>query len=302
MRARNALRFAPRAARCAASNRDGSRASGGGIPDVVVDAVENSAQRIRAIAQQSVEAHAASRRSDLGGVRRRHGGDAIREAQARLEITDRTVVLDTFDRPRVPRQADVVERETVEAPLEREVVHGHDRAWTRAAVVVQVRGRETRLPIVCVHDIRNERAGPALPDVRRRARERREAQRIVGEAPPVGTRIGVSRPCVQVRRIEDEKIEPACAGGAQPRPASEQRRVFVNDTGVADRRHHRGVAWQHRAHHDLLARERYRKRADDVGETARLDQRKRLGRDRQDVQGAQGRRVRSRPAGRASTA
>ena len=69
----------------------------GRIPRMVVDAVADAAEHVRAMAKQPVESHAALGCPDFLGVGRRHGGDAVGELQAGLEIADAAVVLDAVD-------------------------------------------------------------------------------------------------------------------------------------------------------------------------------------------------------------
>ncbi len=57
----------------------------------------------RAGAQQAVEAHAAARRADLGGVGRADGGDRVGELQAALQEADIAVILDAVDARRLRR-------------------------------------------------------------------------------------------------------------------------------------------------------------------------------------------------------
>ena len=94
-----AQRVAARAARDAMPRveRRGQVRVGGRIPRAVVDAVADAAQRVRAMAKQPVEPHAALGCLDLLGIRRRHGGDAVGELQSGLEIADAAVVLDALD-------------------------------------------------------------------------------------------------------------------------------------------------------------------------------------------------------------
>jgi hypothetical protein len=140
------------------------------IPHGVVDAVQDAAQHMRAMPQQAVEAHAAFGRADLFRISRRHGGDPVGEREPAFEETYAAVILDAVDRPRMPRQAERIERDAAVLPLEREVVHGHDRGGPRAAVVMQIRGGEPRLPIVRVHDIGHEIGHHAVAHIRGGAR------------------------------------------------------------------------------------------------------------------------------------
>ena len=61
----------------------GERAVGGRIPDVGIDAVEDAGQHVAAGAQQAVEAHAARRRADFGGIGGADGGDGVGELESR---------------------------------------------------------------------------------------------------------------------------------------------------------------------------------------------------------------------------
>ena len=266
MRARSAVAFAARAARCAASKRAAGAGSVAGSHTASSMPLRMPRSDARAMAQQAVESHAAFGRADFRRVRRRHGGDAIGKREPRLEIADGAVVLDAVDRPRVPRQP---ERRRADTP--------GNWPWNArlctvitvpaaAAAVVQVGGRQARLPVVRVHDVGHELAHGAASHVRRGARERGEAQRVVGDTP------SRRRRRTGRRRARTDAARRARAGRARPH-ARRRRRAGppnsagerVHDRRLADRVDHRGIARQQRAHRDLPRAERRRQRAHDVG-------------------------------------
>ena len=153
----------------------------------------------------------------------------------------------------------------------------------RPARIVQIRGRETRLPVVAMHDVGNEVASRPGPDVGAGAAQGGKAERVVGEvlAAAVGIRSAVA--IVQMRGVENEHVEAAHGRRAQARRTPEQRRVLVHDRCLRELRHHGAIAGDQRSHRDSLAPQRGRQRTGDVGEPARLHEREDFRGDRQNA-------------------
>ena len=213
-----------------------------GFHSVVVDAVQDAGEIARAMAQQSVEAHAALRRADFLRIRRRYGRDAIGQLEPGLQIADRAVIFDAVDRIRVPRQTERIQQVAAELALERQVVHGHHGARTRASRIVQIRGRQARLPVVRVHDIGNEFRDCAVADVRRGMRKRGEAKRVVAPHVAARVRVGTAVAHIQMRRVEHEPVAIAHVRREHARRPAMQIAERVDRRRIAHRRHHRRIA------------------------------------------------------------
>src|SRR5580698_10032565 len=93
-------------------------------------------------------------------------------------------------------------------------MNGHHRARSWPVAVMQVGMRQSRLPVVRMHDVRGECRNRSLADIRGDPSERGETDGIVGPVDAVRRRIGVSRTVKQMRRVEHEQVD-ARAGVAQ---------------------------------------------------------------------------------------
>src|SRR6185369_2299785 len=98
--------------------------------------------------------------------------------------------------------------------------------------------------------------------------------------------IGISRPGIEMRRIEDEEIETGGAAGQQPPGAAEEQREIIDLLRGLERAHDRGIAGDQRAHPQILAHQRGGEGADDIGEPPGLDQGKDLGGDGENLESA----------------
>ena len=142
--------------------------------------------------------------------------------------------------------------------LEGEIVDGQNRLRPRAAVVVQIDRRQRRLPIVDMDDVGRVAGDRAAGEIGADPRQRGEALGVVAPVAPVGAEIGIADPVEQMRRVEDEQIEPGGARRQHPRRAAEQVGVGMRRLGRLELRHHRRVAGQQGADGDVLARQRRR--------------------------------------------
>ena len=84
--------------------------------------------------------------------------------------------------------------------------------------------------------------------------------------------IGIARPGIKMRRVEDEEIETGGAAGEQPPGAAEEQREIIDLLGRLERAHDRGIARDQHAHADILGRQGGRQRARDIGQAPGLDQ------------------------------
>ena len=192
-------------------------------------------------AQQAVQAHAGFGLANLQRVGRRNRGDAIGQLQRCLEIADRAVVLDAVDRVRRGRQAERGQQRFVELTLEREVVHGRDSRRAPLVVVMQICGRQSGLPIVCMHDIRHEIRRRSLAEISARARQRREAQRIVRPILAVGAGVRIAGAAEQMPGLEHEQIKAGRSRTQNARGAAEVIRILCNNLHIFKRRERRRI-------------------------------------------------------------
>ena len=150
---------------------------------------------------------------------------------------------------------------------------GHHRLHPRRRVERHIGRRQARLPVVTVQDIRLVALDGAARQLVGSKAQRREALPVVRPVLAVGTDIGVTRPVVEMRRIDGDHIEPVRPPGHQPGGATEKLVQPQHLPPVGEARHHLGVARQQHPHGDTMRRQRRRQRANDVGEPTRLDQR-----------------------------
>ncbi len=144
-------------------------------------------------------------------------------------------------------------------------------------------GDEPGLPIVRVDDVRRVLGDRAARDRDRALGQCREPQPVVRPLPAVGAEVGIAGPCEQMGRVENEEVDAGRMRAEHSRRSAVQCVERVDGLGPVQRIDDRRIARNQRAHRDALARERHRQRADDVRETAGLDERVDLGRNREDV-------------------
>ncbi len=115
-------------------------------------------------------------------------------------------------------------------------MNGHDHSRpVVTGVVVQIGGREPRLPIMRVHDIGREHRDRALAQRGRPPAQCGETLRIVGPIRPVRPGIWAARASKQVRCIERDHIQPGRATRAQPCLGPEQIGEAMNLLGRLQR-------------------------------------------------------------------
>ena len=78
-----------------------------------------------------------------------------------------------------------------------------------------------------VNDLGPERIDRSEPDVRADPRKRREPLRIVGPVKPVGPKIRIAGPVVEMGRVDREQVETGRPAGEDSRGSAEQIVVGV---------------------------------------------------------------------------
>ncbi len=148
----------------------------------------------------------------------------------------------------------------------------------------QIGGNEPRLPVMRMHDIGlpagKQPAGQLGPD----PGQTREPLSVVGPIHSAGVHIGIARTAEEMRRIDRQDAGAVHAGGEQCRRAAEEIGDRLHRLGRWQRRQHRRIPRQQRGDDHILLRQRAGQRARDIGQSPRLDERKELGGDGQDLQ------------------
>ncbi len=170
--------------------------------------------------------------------------------------------------------------------LEGDVVDRDRSPRARPLGIVQVGGRQRRLPVVCVHDLGPERVDRSETDIRPDARERREPPGVVGPAEPVRAKVGIAGPVVEMRSVDGEQLEARRRAGEDARRPAKQIGVRVRRLGLAEPGDHRRVGRHEGSHLDPFLGERRGQRADHVGKPPGLDEREDLRSDRENFQPA----------------
>ena len=190
------------------------------------------------------------------------------------------VVLERVGREIPRRQPQSVELVGREDALERDVVDRHD-ARHAGSGVLQVRRCKPRLPVVGVHEIGPPAIAQTLDrDARGRPAERREAHVVVGVVVAVDD-VRPARPVEEVRRVEQQHAAAVDRRGAHHGGTAEQIRISPQPPRASHLLEHRRVRGHQHARGPAERIQRARQRAHDVGEPARLDERRALRGDRQ---------------------
>ncbi len=87
---------------------------------------------------------------------------------------------------------------------------------------MQIGGRQSRLPVMRMHDLRLEGRNQPLSQGGADLGQGGEAERVVGEIAPVGSGIRAAVAVEQMGRVEHEQIERAGASGQHAGGAAEQ--------------------------------------------------------------------------------
>ena len=260
---------------------------GRGVPDGVVDSVEDTAQRRATGAQDAVDALAEGGRLDLGGVARAHGGERVGEDHAGLQEVDLAVELEELGHEVAGVEVEdvpVVGRETA---LEGEVVEGEDGAQAPELRIERGRGAEEGgcergLPLVDVQHVGRLALG-AQP-LERGTAEEGEALGVVGVVLPA---FPVEAVAVEVAVGAQQHGRDGRAGNANHLGrlhAARDRRVEARaGRRRADGTQRAAVSGDAHRHLDPGGGERGRQRGQHVGEAPRLGVRIDLGREHHDA-------------------
>ena len=174
--------------------------------------------------------------------------------QAGLQKADAAEIFDAVDRQRFRGQAELGEDRGRKVALEGDVVDRDHRAGPRAVRVVQIGGRERRLPVVGVNDLRPEGGDRARARCRRRPAP---APRSAAHCRASRARRGRDRGCPAGRRDAARRARTGRAPPPRRRgraPGRRTARRMRAPSRVGELGHHRRIAGHERAHLDAFAR------------------------------------------------
>ena len=189
-----------------------------GIPRLRVDAVEDADQIGAPRREHAFEAERELRRENLLRVARADRRDLLAVDDPRLQEADAMPELESFGPEQIPPEIERRQPARIADPLIRDVVdREHARHAAKHGILreprLQIDRRESRLPVVRVHDIGRE--AHAARAFERRAREQREPPRIV-------RMIAAAVRAVDAVAIEQRRLVD------QPRARVRPERLFVD--------------------------------------------------------------------------
>jgi hypothetical protein len=107
---------------------------------------------------------------------------------------------------------------------------------------------------VRVNDLRPERVDRPKADVRADAPERREPLRIIGPVNPVGPKVRIARPVIEMGRVDREKVEIGHLAGEDSRRSPEQVVISMGSRRGSELGHDRWIAGDKCSDFDVFAR------------------------------------------------
>ncbi len=177
---------------------------------------------------ETVETHAEFRGADLLRIGRADRRDRRRRLKPGLQEADAAVVLDAVERHRLRWQAEQREDVGRKLPLESQIMHGHDGRQRGSRAVAHVGQRHRGLPVMRMDKgwriARNDAGG----DIGAGAAQRCEAPRIVWPIGARGVAVWSADTVEQMRRVENEKVEPGNLDGQDRRLAAMQVGILVD--------------------------------------------------------------------------
>ena len=179
------------------------------IPDVWVDPIQNPGQGVSASSQQPLETAAEICGLDLASICGAHRGQAVCVEQAGLDERDQPIEFDPVDRKEPRWQPQLGKHSGRKEALISEVMNGEDRRdmTGEGRARRQICRGEPGMPVVDVQDI----GAPAGIGAARKfcgdPAEEPEPSMIVGPIVPVRTGIGIARPIVEPRLVDQVSQE-----------------------------------------------------------------------------------------------
>ena len=239
--------------------------------------LQNSREHVGARPQEPVEAHAAFGRANLRRIGRRDRRDRVGEVKPGLEKSDPTVKFDTVHGHDLGRQVEHSRESARKQPLEREIM---DRDHARRPAP-KIGRHQARLPVVEMHEARLVARRQAPGDLGGDLGERAEAKRIVSPIQARAVDVRVALAPIEVRRVDHEELELACARFEQARRAAVKIAEGVDRPCLVEGGENGRISWNEGANTHALARQGERQGARDIREPPCLDQGKDFGSDRE---------------------
>ncbi len=179
---------------------------GGRVPDLVVNAVQDSADMVAACAQHAVQAAALFWRHDLLRVARADSGDGVGKLQAGLHEGKLPVKLCAVDGERGLGYAEFCAKAGAKQALVSQVVDGEHagRDWSGAGQQLQVQRGQTGMPVVRMYHVGLPVWVSALPECRSGPTQQSKARSVV--TPVLASRILVRPTLALVQRRGMEQV------------------------------------------------------------------------------------------------
>lgn len=146
--------------------------------------------------------------------------------------------------------------------------HPPGRARSRDVI-----GRQTALPVMRMNQIGLPILYGAIRDFRGRPAQRGKAFRVIHPIHTGLVQIRACGPVIQMRRIEDQQIQPCDGGGQQVSRPAETIVEPGDGSGILHHPHDHRISRQQGPHGDAKWRQRAGQRPGHIGQAARLDQR-----------------------------
>ncbi len=124
------------------------------VPDIGVDAIEDTGQIVRAGLQKPFQTHAELRRHQLSRIGRADGGDRITHRKTGLEKPQTAPEFRALPVKMALIKAKPGHQCRVKQPLKRNVVDGHQGRGHLSRMLAEIGRNEPRLPVMRMHNIR----------------------------------------------------------------------------------------------------------------------------------------------------
>ena len=252
--------------------------------------------------QQAVQAETLLRGLDFTGVRRANRAQMVGVVQAGFHERHLAVEFKAVDSKGGGLQAEFAKHRGIENTLVGQVVNGVQAGYggrSRARPKLEASGRQSRMPIVAMRQLRGPVAIESVGQVGRRPAECGKAAVVVGIWTASGVFVGVTGPIKKGWRVQHvgtqrpgasrHAIELAQAHGNRFAPG---RLKFAHHARGLERLPDGRKTRQQGAHMATQRGQGLRQGAGNVGQTAGLEQRKNFGTD---LQNTHSRKLRFRP-------
>ena len=177
----------------------------GRVPHRLIHRVENARQPVTPGAQQAVQAAALLRGLDFTGVARADRAQLVGVVQAGFHERHLAMEFKAVDRKGGGRQAEFTKHRGIENTLVGQVVNGKQAGHGgrfRARPELEASGRQCRMPIVAVHQLRGPVAIESVGQMGRRPAQCGKAAVVVGIGATSGVFVRITGPIKQAWRVQ----------------------------------------------------------------------------------------------------